>query len=196
MIVSLDPTPFFPFMLLKSISKDGLTIPFDNCSDIAFIFLLISSKCCSNSFPICFGLKNSCVITLIGVRCCSDFKRIISIFSRRISSLNTSIFEDNDSSLINAFTFTILALFAKFKVDNVSWKLNAILETAAIMMVFEFPPKESLSRHVNFESLYGMWFRGFSLVNAFITIPKVVSDLLIFEAYLSRSPEAWVIFCL
>ncbi len=106
------------------------------------------------------------------------------------------MFDDNDSSLINAFTFTILALFAKFNVDNVSWKLNAILDTAAIMIVFELPPKESLNKHVSFESLYGMWFRGFSLVNAFMTIPNVVRDLFMLEASLSLSPEAWVIFCL
>lgn len=62
--------------------------------------------------------------------------------------------------------------------------------------VFEFPPNESLSKFVNFESRYGMWFLCFSDVNAFITIPRVVSDLLMFPAYLSLSPEAAVIFCL
>ncbi len=63
------------------------------------------------------------------------------------------MFDDNDSSLIKAFTFTILARFAKFSVDKVSWKLNAMLETAAIMIVFEFPPNESLNKQVSFESL-------------------------------------------
>ena len=106
------------------------------------------------------------------------------------------MFDDKDYSFINALTFTIFARLAKFNVDNVSWKLNAILDTAAMMIVLELPPNESLKRHVNFESLYGMWCRGVSLVNALMTIPKVVRDLLIFEASLSLSPDAWVIFCL
>jgi len=67
--------------------------------------------------------------------------------------LKTSRFVDKDSSFIKALTLTILARLAKFKVDKVYWKLSAILETAAMMIVFEFPPNESLNKHVNFESL-------------------------------------------
>lgn len=63
------------------------------------------------------------------------------------------MFEDNDSSFIKALTFTILALLAKFKVDKVYWKLRATLETAATIIVFEFPPKESLNKQVSLESL-------------------------------------------
>ena len=37
---------------------------------------------------------------------------------------------------------------------------------------------------------------GRSLASALMTMPKVVSDLLIFPAYLSLSPVAMVIFCL
>jgi len=68
----------------------------------------------------------------------------------------------------------------------------------ATIKVLELPPKLSLSKQVNFESLYGMCTFGLSLAkaNALITIPKVVSDLLIFPAYFSRSPVAWVAFCL
>ena len=64
--------------------------------------------------------------------------------------------DDNDSSLIKALTLTILARLAKFNVDKVSWKLKAMLETAAIIIVLELPPNESLSKHVSLESLYGM----------------------------------------
>ena len=115
---------------------------------------------------------------------------MIQVFRRRIYYLNTQMFDDKDSQLIKAFTLTIFARFAKFKVDKVYWKLNAILDTAAIIIVFELPPKESLNKHVSFESLYGMWLRGFSLVNALITIPNVVRDLFMFEASFSLSPEA------
>lgn len=66
----------------------------------------------------------------------------------------------------------------------------------ATMNVFEFPPKLSLSRHVNLESLYGIWVFGLSLAKAFITIPKEVRDLLIFPAYFSLYPVDMVIFCL
>jgi hypothetical protein len=69
--------------------------------------------------------------------------------------------DDKDYSLIKALTLTIFARLAKFKVDRVSWKLKAILETAAIMIVFELPPNESLNKQVSLESLYGIWFRGF-----------------------------------
>lgn len=60
---------------------------------------------------------------------------------------------ERDYSFINALTFTILALLAKFKVDRVYWKLNNAHETVAIIIVFEFPPKESRSKQVSFESL-------------------------------------------
>lgn len=85
---------------------------------------------------------------------------------------------------------TIFARDAKFKVDKVYWELNVILDTAAIIIVFELPPKESLNKHVSFESLYGMWTPDFPLANTLITIPNVDRDLLIFEASFSLSPEA------
>ena len=59
---------------------------------------------------------------------------------------------ESDSSLTKALTLTILALLAKLSVDRVSWKLKAVLATVAIIMVFEFPPRESLSRQVSLES--------------------------------------------
>lgn len=41
-----------------------------------------------------------------------------------------------------------------------------------------------------------MWLLALSLARAFITIPNVVKDLLMFPASFKRSPEAAVIFCL
>ena len=64
--------------------------------------------------------------------------------------------DDKDSLLIKAFTLTSFALFAKFKVDKVYWKLNVILDTVAIIIVFELPSKESFNKNVRFELLYGM----------------------------------------
>lgn len=60
---------------------------------------------------------------------------------------------ERDSSLISALTLTIFALFAKLSVERVYWKQRTEQETVAMMNVFEFPPKESLSKLVNFESL-------------------------------------------
>ena len=103
---------------------------------------------------------------------------------------------DKDYSLIKAFTLTILALFAKLSVDNVYWKHKIEVEIVATMNVFELPPKLSLRRQVSLESRYGIWVLVLSLARALITMPRVVSDLLIFPASFNRSPEALVIFCL
>ena len=103
---------------------------------------------------------------------------------------------ERDSSFISAFTFTILALFAKLRVDRVYWKQRIEVETVATMKVFELPPRLSLRRQVNFESLYGICALALSLASALMTIPKVVRDLLIFPASFSLSPDAFVIFCL
>lgn len=101
-----------------------------------------------------------------------------------------------DYSLIWALTFTIFALFAKFKVERVSWKQWTELDIVPIIKVFEFPPKESLSKFVSFESLYGMWFLCFYEVRALITIPNVVSDLFMLLASFNLSPVVAVNFCL
>lgn len=82
----------------------------------------------------------------------SDFKRKISCFSRLISSLYCSRLVERDYSFTSAFTFTIFALLAKFKVDRVSWKHRIDVEMVATMNVLEFPPKLSLRRQVSFES--------------------------------------------
>ena len=49
-----------------------------------------------------------------------------------------------------------------------------------IIVVLQFPPRESLSNLVNFESQYGMWDLGFESVKAAITLPKHDKDWLIF----------------
>ena len=63
---------------------------------------------------------------------------------------------DKDYSFTSALTLTILALLTKFNVDSVYWKHNIFRDTVAIRKVFELPPKESLSKLVSFESLYGI----------------------------------------
>jgi len=51
--------------------------------------------------------------------------------------------------------FINLALYANFKVDNVSENEVEAALIFAIILVFEFPPSESFKINVNFESLYG-----------------------------------------
>lgn len=63
------------------------------------------------------------------------------------------MFVERDYSFIWALTFTIFALLAKFNVESVYWKHNIEHEIVAIINVLEFPPKESLSKFVSFESL-------------------------------------------
>ena len=61
--------------------------------------------------------------------------------------------------------------------------------------VLAFPPKESCSRRVSLEFLYGIWVLLPS-TNAEITFPKVDSDKLIFVASFRRTPVAPVFACL
>ena len=74
-----------------------------------------------------------------------------------ISFFKNYKFTDKDSSLIWALSLTNLALCANFNVDKVYWKDYEILDTVATINVLEFPPKESLSTKVSFESLNGTW---------------------------------------
>ena len=106
------------------------------------------------------------------------------------------MFVERDYSLIKAFTFTILARFAKWRVERVYWKHKTFMDTVAIRNVFEFPPRESLSKLVSFESRYGIWDLALSQARALMTIPSEVRDLLMLPASFNRSPEAAVIFCL
>lgn len=62
------------------------------------------------------------------------------------------------------------------------------------MIVLVFPPNESCSNRVSFESLYGMCF-DLPSTRAEITFPSAESDRLIFVASFSRSPVAPVFAC-
>lgn len=61
-------------------------------------------------------------------------------------------------------------------------------------MYFVFPPNESCSSLVNFESLYGTKLL-FASTNADITFPSADSDKLIFVASFRVSPLAPVLLC-
>lgn len=52
----------------------------------------------------------------------------------------------------------ILALFANISVEIVSPKYATFGEMLASNFVFEFPPRESLRKNVNLESLNGIYF--------------------------------------
>ena len=64
----------------------------------------------------------------------------------------------------------------------------------ATITVFVFPPSESWSSRVSFESRYGMCC-DLPSTNAEITLPKADKERLIFVASLSRSPLACVFDC-
>jgi hypothetical protein len=65
---------------------------------------------------------------------------------------------------------------------------------AAIIAVLELPPKLSFNSQVKTESLYGTWssfflpFFSLACARAAMTLPKVVSDLLILAPSLSLVP--------
>lgn len=102
----------------------------------------------------------------------------------------------NDYSLTCAESLTSLARWANFNVDSVSWKDWEEFAIVAIMYVLEFPLNESLRKNVSFESRKGTWCRCLSLLRLFMTMPKVVRDLLMLLASLSRYPTHAVDFCL
>eukprot|EP00961_Rhodomonas_salina_P025827 348785-Rhodomonas_salina.1 len=56
----------------------------------------------------------------------------------------------------------------------------------ATITVFVFPPSESCSSRVSFESRYGMWF-VFESTSAEITFPSADSDKLILVASCART---------
>jgi hypothetical protein len=61
--------------------------------------------------------------------------------------------EPDESSLITALFFISFAHYANLRVERVSPKEFAEGEMFAIIIVFEFPPRESQRRKVSFESL-------------------------------------------
>ena len=76
----------------------------------------------------------------------------------------------------------------------VSSRLSSAGETAAIMSVEAFPPSDSRSRSVSFESRYGMCF-DLESASILMTRPSIMSDLLMAAPSDSRSPVAPVRAC-
>ena len=65
--------------------------------------------------------------------------------------------------------------------ERVSWSLKGWGEHVMMRQVFEFPPSDSDSIRVNFDSRYGMC-EAFLSVSALITLPSVVKDWLMLLA--------------
>ena len=76
--------------------------------------------------------------------------------------------------------------YAHLKVDSVSCMLKELIEQVIIIVVLEFPPRESWRILVSFESLYGVW--PLPSTRALITLPNADRLLLIvFAAKESRN---------
>lgn len=108
-------------------------------------------------------------------------------------SLSTS------DSLTIALFWIFLALLAYLNVESVSSKLSSEGEIAQIMAVQEFPPSAFLKMKVSLESRYGTNCLSFSFLLQFsakisMTLPRVVSDWLIFAVSLSLSLESTPVF--
>ena len=63
-------------------------------------------------------------------------------------------------------------------------------EIIAIIVVLQFPPRESSRMRVSFESRYGMCGRPLGSVSALMTLPSAESDWLIFLDSSRRTPVA------
>ena len=59
----------------------------------------------------------------------------------------------------------------------------------AHIVVLEFPPSDSVSSRVSFESLKGTWFKFFSEANAEMQLLSAAMDLLMFLASWSLAPS-------
>ena len=88
---------------------------------------------------------------------------------------------------------TLLALLANIKVDKVSPKYCFPVCTFAKSLVTELPPRESLRKCVNLESLKGICFFFFDdSANELITLHKTWRDLLMLHPYLNLYPSTFV----
>mmetsp|Transcript_74004 Transcript_74004/g.173589 ORF Transcript_74004/g.173589 Transcript_74004/m.173589 type:complete len:238 (+) Transcript_74004:758-1471(+) len=99
-----------------------------------------------------------------------------SLRRRRISAsyLLVKVLGSRSSFTCGVVT-TPFARWANFRVDKDSAKASAAGETMAIIVVRQFPPRESSSNLVNFESRYGTWGRQTGprcSVSAEITLPR------------------------
>ena len=72
---------------------------------------------------------------------------------------------------------------------------NKIIISCNTISVLAFPPRESCNKRVSFELRYGTC-DALPSANEEITFPNVESDQLIFEASLSRRPDAPLFVCL
>ena len=104
-----------------------------------------------------------------------------------------SVASRSSSALSASFTLawlrTCAARSANLSVDSVSEAAAAAAETHATRVVLQFPPNESSSSRVSFESRYGMWAaRPRACVSALITLPSAESDALILRHSCSRWP--------
>jgi hypothetical protein len=97
------------------------------------------------------------------------------------------------SSFILASFLIFLALDANFKVDSDSPYESGDGVTIPINVVLQLPPKESKRILVMKLSLYGIWLRVCLSVNAAITFPSALRDLLIYLDSSKRAPIAPVI---
>mmetsp|Transcript_52670 Transcript_52670/g.146234 ORF Transcript_52670/g.146234 Transcript_52670/m.146234 type:complete len:205 (+) Transcript_52670:1499-2113(+) len=94
------------------------------------------------------------------------------------------------SSLMRASFLIFLARLANLRVDSDSTIASNAGDIMAIMVVRQLPPRESSRMRVSFESRYGMWLRPRGSVSAAMTLPRALSDWLIFFDSSSRWPVA------
>mmetsp|Transcript_2568 Transcript_2568/g.4731 ORF Transcript_2568/g.4731 Transcript_2568/m.4731 type:complete len:209 (-) Transcript_2568:737-1363(-) len=99
------------------------------------------------------------------------------------------------SRLMIGLFLIFLARFAYLRVLSVSSKLVSEGLTHAIISVSLFPPSESCSSRVIFESRNGTWLPlRFSSPSALMTFPRASSPLLILMPSIMRAPTAPVRF--
>lgn len=80
------------------------------------------------------------------------FKTMIYDFNLLISAFRDSRFPEESSFIEALFTFMSFTFLANISVDLVSWAETQLGLILAIKWVFEFPPSESFSKNVSFES--------------------------------------------
>ena len=102
--------------------------------------------------------------------------------------------------MTTALHFIILARYANFSVELVSFRALICGLRVQIISVLAFPPNESFKRCVNLLSLKLMNSVSFYFFEAseslFMTFPRLLRLLLILQSSLSRYPSAFVSFTL
>ena len=114
---------------------------------------------------------------------------ISSLFSWSTWRTNLAETGSFDIKLFRTGWFSIFFIrAANRKVDNDSHPWLIWGQIQAIMKVWLFPPKESLSKYVSLDCLYGIWSL-LLCVNAITTCSKKVKDLLMWLASFCRLPK-------